>query len=101
MDFATAFAELVDKYGLPLIMLGVLGYALWKRILILGSEKERSDLAFERELAYREERRQEERAGRLAAETALRKVVDGSNKLVDGFEDLSALVAESLKRNRS
>ena len=54
--------SLLDRYGLPISLLIGLGWLLLTRRLVLGSE-----------LNYVEDRRKEERDGRLAAELALRE----------------------------
>ena len=54
--------SLLDRYGLPISLLIGLGWLLLTRRLVLGSE-----------LNYVEDRRKEERDGRLSAELALRE----------------------------
>lgn len=81
-----AIGALVDRYGLPLALMGALAWALFTRRLILGSESERTAAAYEAELKYRDDRRVEERDGRLAAEAALRDLSGAVTTLSDGLE---------------
>lgn len=77
-----ALGGLLDRYGLPIAILVVLGWLLLTRRLVLGSE-----------VTYVEERRREERQGRLEAESALRSQTDAMRELTVGLTDLTATVA--------
>lgn len=96
-----ALGALVDRYGLPLAILGGFAWALFTRRLILGSEKERSDVAYQSELAYREARRLEEREGRLAVEAALRDLSSAVAKLSDSVEQHNETVIAFMETIRA
>jgi hypothetical protein len=93
-----AFLALADRFGLGLAVIAVVAWAIYKRVLITGSEKERSDEAWARELQYREDRRVEERRARLAAESALRKVTDSMAKLTDQTDRMADLIEQALRK---
>lgn len=76
---------LIDRYGLPLILLGVLGFLVIRRILVLGSE-----------LNYVEARRVEEREGRLAAEAALRQITERSSQIIEAVAESTASILDRL-----
>ncbi len=90
---------LLEKYGIGATVVVIVAFALWKRILVLGSDadarlKDVKDAAqAERELAekektYREERRIEERANRLLTEEALRNQVGVMRDMVELLKDI-------------
>jgi hypothetical protein len=95
----TPFGLFIDRYGLPVFFLLILGYALWRRILILGSEKERSDAVFDRELQYREDRRLEERQGRIRAEGALTSLTRSFSELASSIEELVGDISDEAPRS--
>ena len=66
---------LIDRYGLPLAILGGFLWLLLTRRLVLGSE-----------FLYVDERRKEEREGRLLAEAALKEQSLASARLADAIE---------------
>ncbi len=63
-----------------------LGWALLTRRLTLGSET-----------AYVEERRKEERAGRLEAEAELRKSTEATKTLADSLEGLTDTLLQAFE----
>lgn len=95
MEVILAIAE---KYGLFIASVVVVGLLLYRRVLIFGSEKTQSEIAWARELQYREDRRIEERRARLAAESALRKVTDSMAKLTDQSDRLADLLEQALRK---
>lgn len=99
MDPVQILLSLADRYGVPIAVVVVLGYALAKRIIILGSEKERSDAAWERELAYREERRVEERTRSAQSEAAVKKLADGVSKMAENMDEITTAVVSSLEKD--
>jgi len=79
------FGELVERFGLPIAILVVLGILLIRRIIVLGSE-----------LNYVEARRVEEREGRLAAEAALRSITERSSQILEAIAKLPDLIVDEL-----
>lgn len=75
-EILAAIGGLIDRYGLPLAMLAGLGWLLLTRRVVLGSE-----------LTYVEQRRVEEREGRLAAEAALREVAPKTAEALEAMAD--------------
>jgi hypothetical protein len=86
MDAATL--GLIRDYGLPLIVLVISGFALYKRIIVLGSELDRKTELYEKELDYREARRLEEREARLASEQRVEKLTAAVEKFTPVLHDL-------------
>lgn len=81
-----ALGNLVDRYGLPIVLLVGLGWLLLTRRLVLGSE-----------LNYVEARRLEEREGRLAAEAALRELGKTTADAMEALADSSDRVVDQLE----
>lgn len=77
-ELLAALAGLLDRYGLPLALGLGLGWALLTRRITLGSETN-----------YVEERRAEERTGRLAAEGSLRDMTLALATLTNAVEGIA------------
>jgi hypothetical protein len=117
---------ILDTYGLPTFFLFVSGFAFWRRIVVFGAELRSTIRSFVKEikrlelahaaelqsrdqahareierlrgdLAYREQLRLEERAGRLAAEANLGKLTRSTERLATAVEGQSGIVAEILR----
>jgi hypothetical protein len=102
---ASDIGPLVERYGLPLVVLVLLIAALWRRVFILGSENERDEKAHQAELAriqaecaatatrlsnesaYREALRLEERAGRRKAEERLELSLVANRELTAAYRE--------------
>ena len=76
---------LIDRYGLPLAILGGFLWLLLTRRLVLGSE-----------FLYVDERRKEEREGRLLAEAALREQSLASGRLADAVEASTETILDAI-----
>ena len=81
--------SLVERYGLPLILLVGLGWALLTRRITLGSE-----------MNYDESRRVEEREAKLLAEATLREQAQAMAKLSDSFETMTDTLLEAFEDSR-
>lgn len=82
-----AIGALIDRYGLPLAILGGLLWLLLTRRVVLGSEA-----------TYIEARRLEEREGRIAAEATVKVLTEAVDKLGDGMGTLSATIVDAVDR---
>lgn len=81
-----AIGELVDRYGLPLALIILEGFVVWRGwIIVRGGAADRAERSFLEQL------RQEERVGRLTAEERLAKVVE---TVAPALVDLKKLVGE-------
>lgn len=67
--------QLVEKYGLPLVLLGVFLWLVLTRRFVTGNE-----------LQYVEERRKEERVDKLATLEVVRELTTSVDKLSDAME---------------
>ena len=76
---------LIDRYGLPLAILGGFLWLLLTRRLVLGSE-----------FLYVDERRKEEREGRLLAEAALKEQSLASARLADAVEASTESILDAI-----
>lgn len=92
---ASDIGPMVERYGLPLVVLVLIGAALWRRILVMGSENERDEKAHAAELAriqaeaeYREALRAEERKSRLKAEERLELSLQANRELTTAFREV-------------
>lgn len=105
MPDLSGWATFVDHYGLPLlivftivpILLRALQKSYESRLSDARSASEKRVEGLLAEMAYREARRREERAGRIQAEQALQKMSDSFGKLSDGLQDVLQLVGAVLE----
>lgn len=81
--------SLLDRYGLPISLLIGLGWLLLTRRLVLGSE-----------LNYVEDRRKEERDGRLDAEKALREQTEALRILNESVTERLGIPKEPPRATR-
>ena len=88
-ELLALIGSLLDRYGLPISLLIGLGWLLLTRRLVLGSE-----------LNYVEDRRKEERDGRLAAESALRDQTEAMRVLTEAVTDGLGLAKEPARGTR-
>lgn len=102
-DFGSLLLTLLQDYGLPLAFLVALAWALFTRRLVLGSEARaaieevaRHDQLWQTEVAFREQLRQEERAGRLAAQERLERTLG----ILDQHTTLLRDIERELARGR-
>lgn len=82
-----AIASFVDRYGLPLVILGGFLYLMLKGKLVTGSQLATTTALFERE-----------RTDRLAAEAVMEKVAPALTELAKSVELLAGQVAKSQRR---
>lgn len=86
-ELMTAFGVLAERYGLPFAMLAALLWLLLTRRFVLGSE-----------LRYVEERRVEEREGRLTAEATTRTLTGAVETLGGSMENLTDSIVAAVER---
>lgn len=79
--------ELVDRYGLPVVILAGFAWLVLTRRFVTGSE-----------LSYVEDRRREEREGRIAAEATVRVLSDGVEALGGSMEKIASTVTDAVER---
>ena len=80
-----AIGALVDRYGLPLAILGGFLWLLLTRRIVLGSE-----------VQYIDERRREEREGRLLAEAALKEQSLAAARMADAVEASTESILDAI-----
>jgi hypothetical protein len=86
---------LVDRYGLPLVLVVGTLFAVWRNwIVIRSGSQDRGERLFLELL------RQEERAGRLKAEERLAKVVDTVAPALGEFKTLLGELEKEVIRGR-
>lgn len=101
--------SLLERYGLPLAGLFLVVWAITSRRYVTGSELKEVIARFEKQivdltaqflerLKYADERRIEEREGRLAAEATLKVVVAALEKIGGGIDSLSSVVTDAVER---
>lgn len=81
----SAVSAFLDRFGLPILMLAVLGYLVLKRKLVTGAEAESWKALYERE-----------RQDRIAAEQALAKFAPANAEVAEAVADLSRTVLQHL-----
>ena len=69
-----AWLPLIERFGLPLLVLVIAALALYRRWIVTGSDHERKVALLTTEVEYRERLRIEERASRISAEARLAKL---------------------------
>lgn len=89
---------LLEKYGLPLVLFGVVVWAITTRRFVTGSELKDTIAQFAERLKYVDERRVEEREGRLTAEATLKVAVEALEKIGGGFDSIASVVADAVER---
>lgn len=77
----------IDRYGLPLAILAMCGWLVLTRRFVTGSE-----------LLYVEERRKEEREGRLAAEATVKVLAEGFQTIGGSMEQIAETVTDAVDR---
>lgn len=83
----TSLGGFVDRYGLPLAILGFFAWLILTRRFVTGNE-----------LAYVEARRVEEREGRIAAEATVKILADAFAKVGGSVETIAETVTDAVER---
>lgn len=87
-ELINAILPLIDKYGLPLVMLLIFAYVMLRRKLVTRGEYDQKVADDAKDLTYVDERRKEEREGRLLAEARLDRTLDTTKDLAGLLKDI-------------
>jgi hypothetical protein len=97
-DALNGLLALVDRYGLPLLMLIGVGFLLWRGVLRLGPDVDRQLKQAADQTAYVEARRVEEREGRLKAEARIEANAEVLREATDGFREANSIMKALMER---
>jgi hypothetical protein len=97
-NLISSISDLIDRYGLPILTLLLLGALLWKGVLRLGSDVDRIIKQLDAQVVYVEERRKEERAGRVEAEARLASNSEALREATAGFKEANAIMQALMER---
>lgn len=97
-DALTALLTLIDRYGLPIVVLLGVAFLVWRGVLRFGNDVDKLVAQLQAQLAYTEARRVEEREGRLELSKRLEANSETLRQATDAFSDanqiMKALMAE-------
>lgn len=98
MEVVQTLLTILDKYGLPLMVLGVGAFLLWKGVLRMGPDVDRIIAGLQGQIAYTEERRVEERTARLESEERLESNNAALREATAAFKDSNELMQSLMER---
>lgn len=91
-----AWGSLIERFGLPLVILTIGGYLVVKRIFVLGSEMRERLAGKDEEIAFHKAETLRERNDRTAAQNAAKELAPASAEVAEAVAGLAKTVLERL-----